>query len=109
MVTAAAVLLFIGGAFGILGGIFLLQVGGVFSAIGVVSLIVGALQIYAGTQILAGHERGRMIGIVLAGVGALFALISIAQSPATGVISLAINGFVIYALVQNAAYFQKRA
>lgn len=107
LVTAAAVLLFIGGALGIIAGLILLSVAGLFVLIGILSVLIGAAQIYAGVQILAGREQGRMLGIILAGLGAVFALISIAQSPATAVISLALNGFVIYALVTNEAYFRR--
>lgn len=107
LVTAAAVLLFIGGAFGAIAGLILLGVGGVFSLVGILFLAVAAAQIYAGVQIMQGHERGRILGLVFAGLGVLFALISIAQSPATSIIQILINGFVIYALVSNEAYFRR--
>ena len=110
LVTAAAVLLFIAGGFGILGGLLLTTATGlssIFLIIGILSIAIGAAEIYAGVKCLQGQEQGRILGIVMGGVGAVFALISIGQSPATSVLSLALNGFIIYALVTTAAWFKR--
>ncbi|MFN2590099.1 MAG: hypothetical protein ABR518_04965 [Actinomycetota bacterium] len=105
LVTAAAVLLIIGGALGVIFGLFLFG-GGAFGVIlAIVVLAVSALQIYAGIQVLGLHERGRIIGIVLAAIGALFALISLFRGVPTSIISILIDAFVIYALVTNADEF----
>jgi hypothetical protein len=114
MVTAAAVLLIVAGALGVLGGLLLLAgagvaagagVGGLFLVIAILILGVGAVEIYAGIQVLGLHERGRMIGIVVAAVGAFFNLISIGRAPGTSVIGILIDAFIIYALVTNAKEF----
>ncbi|HJP65286.1 MAG TPA: hypothetical protein VKA30_03155, partial [Actinomycetota bacterium] len=68
---------------------------------------VGALQIYAGIQVLGLHERGRIIGIVLAAIGAVFSLISVGRTPGSSIIGIAIDVFIIYALVSNASEFHE--
>jgi hypothetical protein len=114
LVTAAGVLLIVAGALGVLGGFFLLAgagvaagagVGGLFLIIGISILVIGALEIYAGIQVLGLHERGRVVGIVLAAVGALFSLLSIARTPGSSIIGLAIDVFIIYALVSKQSEF----
>ena len=114
VVTAASVLLVIGGALAVLIGILLLGgagrvagtgVGGVFAVIAVIELGVGALQIYSGVQVLKLREVGRKIGVVMAGISAFFLLISIGRTPAGNVIGLAIDAFIIWALVTNASLF----
>jgi len=115
MVTAAAVLLLIGGGLSILAGIFLLAgagvaagrpIGGLFLFVGLVSLAVGALELYAGIKVLELREPGRVLAIVLAGVAAFLNLLSIGRSPGSSVIGLAINAFIVYALFTNAQYFR---
>ena len=106
VVTAAAILLIIGGAFAIIGAFFLISFGGIFTLLGVLFLAVGAVQIYAGIQCLNLREIGRKIGLVVAAIGALLALLSIARSPGTKIVNLAINAFVIWALWTNEEYFR---
>ena len=108
MVTAAAVLLIIGAIIGVLAGLLLLtaaNLGGIFVGVALFVLAVSALQLYAGVQILGLKERGRMLGIILAAIGAVLQLASIGRQPATSIISIALSLFVIYALVQNREYF----
>ncbi len=115
MVTAAAVLLFIGGALGILAGLVAVTGGGLLGGglgglavvLGIAMLAVGGLEIYAGVQVLALKEQGRVIALVLAAIGALLALAQIGASPGSAILGLAINGFIIYALVTNAGAFQR--
>ena len=104
MVTAAGVLLIVGGALGVLGGFLVLAgagvaagsgVGGFFAVVAILILAVGALQIYAGIQVLGLHEQGRMIGIVLAALGGLFSLLSIGRAPGSSIIGLAIDVFIV--------------
>jgi hypothetical protein len=80
VVTAAAVLLIIGGAFALLGALILFGVGGslggLFVVLGLIFLAVGALQLYAGVQ---GPGRD----------------------------GVAIDVFIIWALTQNAPYFRE--
>lgn len=115
IVTAAAVLLFIGGAFGILGGVLGVtgggfiggSLGGIAVVFGIIMLAVGALEIYAGVQVLALKEQGRIIGLALAAIGALLSLVQIGASPGSSIIGLAINGFILYALWTTASAFRR--
>ncbi len=115
IVTAAAVLLFIGGGFGILGGLFAVTgggfigggLGGIAVVFGIIMLAIGALEIYAGVQVLALKEQGRMIGLALAAIGALISLLQIGASPGSAILGLAINGFIVYALWTSASAFRR--
>lgn len=115
IVTAAAVLLFVGGGLGALGGLLAVTgggfLGGAFGGIaivlGLVMLAVGALEIYAGVQVLALKEQGRVIGLALAAIGALLSLLQLGAAPGSAIVGLAINGFVIYALVTTASAFHR--
>lgn len=109
VVTAAGILLIVAGAFAILGGLLSFGaagLGGIFVILAVILLAIGALEIYAGIQILGLRERGRVIGLVVAGIGAIFSLIFlITAGDFTQIISLALDAFVIWALWTNAQYF----
>lgn len=109
VVTAAGILLIVAGAFAILGGLLsfgVASLAGYFVILAVILLAIGALEIYAGIQILGLKERGRMIGLVVAAIGAVFSLIFlISAGDFTQLISLALDAFVIWALWTNAQYF----
>jgi hypothetical protein len=109
VVTAAGILLIVAGAFAILGGLLSFGaagLGGIFVILAVILLAIGALEIYAGIQILGLRERGRIIGLVVAGIGAIFSLIFlITAGDFTQIISLALDAFVIWALMTNQQYF----
>jgi hypothetical protein len=111
VVTAAGVLLIIGGAFAILGGLILFGVGGslggLFVVLGIVLLAIGALELYAGIQVLNLRESGRRIAIILAIISGALSLLSIAKTPASSVVGIAIDVFIIWALTQNAQYFKE--
>jgi hypothetical protein len=107
-VTAAAVLLFVDGGFAILGALLLFalsSIGAVFTLVAVIYLIVGALAIYAGVQCLALKASGQRIGIILAAILGVLALVAIAKTPFTSIITIAISGFIIWALYTNKEYF----
>jgi hypothetical protein len=114
-VTAAAILLLVGGAFDILGGVLLLGgagvaagrgVGGLFAFFAVVYLAVGASKLYAGTRVLDLREAGRQLGMVLAVAGAVLNLLSLGRTAGSSVVGLAIDIFIVYALVTNAESFR---
>ncbi len=113
VVTGAGVLLIVGGVLGILLGILLLAgagaargrgAGGLFTMVGLVSIVVGAIQSYAGLQVLNLREVGRTLGIAIAAVGAVFALLSVGRAPGA-LLTIVIDLFIIYALTQNKQYF----
>ena len=115
VVTAAAVLLLVGGGLSILTGILLLSgagvaagrgVGSLFRSVGLITLAVGALEVYAGIRVLDLREPGRMLGMILAAVAGFLNLLSLGRAAGGSVIGLAINAFILYALITNAQHFR---
>jgi hypothetical protein len=107
-VTTVGVLLIIAGAFAILAGLIsfgLSGLSGIFVVIGIIYLPVGALEIYAGIQVLNLKEIGRVIGMVMAIVGAVLSLIYIAKGAATSIVSILLDAFIVYTLYSNKEYF----
>lgn len=115
MVTAAAIVLFVvGGLYALLGILVIAggsalggDSGGAAVLFGFLYAAIGAVAIYAGVQILRLRDRGRVIGLVVGGVGALLALISLFTGVILAIIFLAAFGFVIYVLVTHARHFSK--
>jgi hypothetical protein len=105
VVTAAAVLLLIGGVLNVVGGLTILMAGGLFSVVAGVLLVVGAIQLYAGILVINLRETGRRLVIGLAAVSGVFALLSIARTPVAAVITFGIDAFIVWALVENDSYF----
>jgi hypothetical protein len=113
VVTAAGALLIVGGVLGILLGILLLSgagaargrgAGGLFTVIGLFSIAVGAVQTYAGVQVLNLREIGRTLGVTIAAISAVFALFSVGRAPGS-ILTILIDLFIIYALTQNKQFF----
>lgn len=103
-VTTAATLLFISGGFGILGGLLFLAVGSlgaVFAAIGVFLLIVSAIEIWVGVALRQLKPWARTAAIVLAGLGAVFSLISLVKGGYTSIVGLGLDVVIIYLLTQQ--------
>lgn len=114
VVTAAGVLLIIGGVLGIIGGILVLSgagvaagagVGALFTLVGLLMIGIGGVQTYAGIQVLNLREVGRTLGIIIAVIGAVFALLSVGRAPGSSIIAILIDVFIVYALTQNKQYF----
>ena len=106
--TAAAVLLFIVGGLNAIGGLILItaaSAGAFLVLIGILSLGIAAAEIYAGVQVMALKEQGRIIGIVLAAIGLIFQLLAIGKAPGSSILGICIQGFIIWALVSKAQYF----
>ena len=108
LVTAAAILLFIAGGFSLLGALILLTASSVaafLSVIGILILAVGAVEVYAGVQVLALKERGRILGVVLASIGLVFQLLSIGRAAGSSIVGIGIDVFIIWALATNSQHF----
>jgi hypothetical protein len=75
------------------------------SASAVLFLGLGALQAIAGGLVLALRPAGRSLGIALACVGIVLALLGAASDAVNTLLSLALNGFVIYALATSRSSF----
>jgi hypothetical protein len=107
LILAAGILLILSGVLGLIG--FLSFLGGGVGAVEIlyvlVSLVVAALSIYAGWLILNQQERGRSLGLILAIIGLVFALIALLQGGGVLILSLVADAFVIFVLVTQAREF----
>lgn len=135
VITAVAVLQFVAAGFGILFGVLALlgggilagadtsqiegvegldiatdAIGGLLIVLAVISLVIAAVQIYAGTQVLKLRERGRIISIVLSAISLALMALSLTQgSDASGaVLSIALNGFILWACISNKDAFSEQ-
>ncbi|WP_111766303.1 hypothetical protein [Nakamurella deserti] len=114
MVTAAAVLAFVGGGIYILGGLAalvggsLVAVGGLFTVIAVVLLVIGGILIWGGVAALSGRDA-RILTIAV-GAGIVLNLISlIGDFEARSLTGFVIPGLVLYFLLnaQSRAWFDR--
>jgi hypothetical protein len=113
-VTVAGVLLIVAGGFAALAAGLILLTGDGASIEGVgadvptvvvlAALALAALEVGAGALVLRCTAIGRTLGIVVAALGTVGGLAAI-SSP-QGIVTIAIFGFVIYALVTNAEAFR---
>lgn len=114
-ITIAGVLLIVAGGFAAVAAGLILLIGDGASIEGVgaevptvvvlSALALAALEVGAGVLVLRCAPFGRMLGIVVASlciVGGLAAIASL-----TGIVTIAIFGFVIYTLVTNAQAFRQ--
>lgn len=108
VVTVAALVLAAAGAAAILDGIILVafsSVGLLFDVTAVILLAVGALEVFAATQVFELRERGRRLGITMAVLAAVFDLVLVGKGTVLSVVGLAAGAFVIYVLHANRDYF----
>ena len=83
---------------------FLFDVGGTAAiALGV----LGVLELAAAALVAMLHPLGRPIGIALGCVGLVLGLVSARSSPANGLVTMGLNGFVIYALASSGPAFRR--
>jgi high-affinity Fe2+/Pb2+ permease len=106
LVTAAGILLIVSGVLTVLFTIFLFDVSGSAVFYVLLTLAVAAITIWAGLQVLQLREQGRVLGIILAGIGAVFALLALFRGTPISVVNLALDGFILYALVTSAPAFR---
>jgi hypothetical protein len=114
VVTTVAVLLFIRGGLSILGGIVALAGGsflagfrgtGALVVWGIIAMLVGMVEIWAGTGILNLREQARMVAMAVVGIDAALTITFLVQGAGGGVIGLALDAFVIWTLVTKKDLF----
>jgi hypothetical protein len=96
----------VAGALSILSALLYFGAGGAFVLTGLINIAIGAISIWAGLQVLQLREQGRMTGLILAGIGAVFALLALIQGATLAFINLALDAFVLYALVTTRQEFR---
>lgn len=106
---AAGIVLIAGGALSVISSVwaFGAELGGLETVNLILAVVVGLASIYAGTKVMALREDGRILGLALSAVGALFALLALIQGWTPAIVSLALNGFVIFALIRSAESFRR--
>jgi hypothetical protein len=116
IVTGAATILLISGAFSlILGAVVLsgdrtlVMADRRFSSggLGTGLLLGGTLEVVAGWLVLRLSRAGRVLGIVIAALGILVGLLQIGSSGAQGLLSMLLNGYVLYALLAYGFVFEQ--
>jgi hypothetical protein len=117
VVTTAAAVLLVSALFYGLGVALLKMAGGSGSKLAGVQLSssssaalflgLAALQAIAGILVLTLRPVGRGLGIALAGLGIALALLGAASDAVNTLLSLALNGFVIYALATSRSSFDR--
>ncbi len=117
VITVAGTLLMVAGGFAALAGLLILMTGdgatieGVGDGAGastlavIVSSALACLEIGSGLLVLRCAPAGRTLGIIVAGLGIAGGLAA-AGSP-RGMVTIAIFGFVVFALVTNAEAFHR--
>jgi len=114
VVTTVAVLPFIRGGLSILGGIIALTGGSLLAGFGgtgalvvwgMIALLVGIVEIWAGTGILNLREQARMVALLVVGFDAALTIIFLIQGAGGGVIGLALDAFIMWTLANKKDLF----
>ena len=106
---AAGIVLIAGGALSVISSVraFGAELGGLEVINVILAAIVGLGLVYAGTLVMRLREDGRVLGMALSAVGAAFALLALIQGWTPAIVTLLLNGFVIYALAATADSFRR--
>jgi hypothetical protein len=107
-VTAAGWALIVIGVLTAAAGLFVSSFGIEQSVVAIVTILVlaiGAAGILAGILVLRLSPTGRVIGFVVAGLGLASGLL---QFDSSSILTLAANGFILWALVTNGEAFRAR-
>jgi len=101
--TVAAVVLGFSGVLPLL-TIFLFQVEGTAT---IALAVLGVLELTAAALVAMLRPLGRPVGIALGCLGVVLGVVSAQSSPANGLVTMALNGFVIYALASSGPAFRR--
>jgi hypothetical protein len=113
ILITAAVVLFAGASFAVLYVVLLLPFASSETGSSVSGVLVGFLLVYGSLQAVAGvlvlllRQSGRWLGIALAIVGIGLGIARASSTPASGLVTILLNGFVIYALASSGPAFRR--
>jgi hypothetical protein len=102
-VVTAAVVLLVSALLNVLAALVFHPSGGAT----VFYLVLGAVQLLAGILVLARQPAGRWLGIALGVVGIGVGIAIVSGSAVNGLITILLNGFVIYALAAFGSAFRR--
>lgn len=121
LVTFAAIMLFVVGAFQIVVAINELvsaawltgstygNFGGYLWLWGIFDLILAAIPLYAGYDLLRGGQFGYVVGVVLAGISAIRWFFYLPAEPFLSLVVIGVDILIIYGLTSSADYFRTSA
>ena len=113
ILITAAVVLFAGALFAVLYLVLLLPFASSDRGSSVSPVVVGFLLVYGALQAVAGllvvllRQSGRWLGIALGVVGIGLGIARASSTPASGLVTILLNGFVIYALASTGPAFRR--
>jgi hypothetical protein len=73
----------------------------------VVLATLGVAELAGAALVFMLHPVGRSLGIVLGALGIVLGVYAATRSPANGLVTIALNGYVIYALASSGAAFRR--
>jgi hypothetical protein len=73
----------------------------------VVLSVLGVAELVGAALVFLLHPLGRPVGIALGVLGVALGIYAATQSPANGLVTLALNGYVIYALASSGPAFRR--
>jgi len=109
VVTGAACALIVVGVLTLLAALFVSNLDidrSVVGAVMVVAFVVGAGNLLAGILVLRLSPGGRILGFIFAGLGVFGGIVQLGANPGSSIVSLAVDGFVIWALATNRDAFR---
>jgi hypothetical protein len=113
ILITAAVVLFAGALFAVLYVVLLLPFASSEKGSSVSGALVGFLLVYGSLQAVGGvlvlllRQSGRWLGIGLAVVGIGLGIARASSTPASGLVTILLNAFVIYALASSGPAFRR--
>jgi uncharacterized membrane protein HdeD (DUF308 family) len=77
------------------------------AGVAIALVVLGVAELAGAALVFTLQPIGRPVGIVLGSIGLVLGVVSAASSPANGLVTLALNGYVIYALASSGPAFRR--
>jgi hypothetical protein len=73
-----------------------------------IAIVAGALQLLGGGLVFARHTFGRVIALVVAGIGVIVHFLALGAQPVWSVTALVVNGLILWAITVHGDEFHAR-